>query len=255
MTHKIATNKPQVTLNVEGKSEHIRDNINIDVIGVIKSPFKQKFAVPRQAGLSPSSKSTIEFYPPFSDPNAFIGLDGFSHIHILFLFDLAPYNEFKPTVRPPRLGGNKHVGVFATRSPFRPSRIGLSVVRLDAIEIKKGRAILHVSGADIVDGTPIIDIKPYIPFVDIKNEAKGGYANEKPPLKDVIIAKDVDTSFLYDFEIDTIKEVLGQDPRPAYKGSDDKKEYQALVCDCDIRFFVYETLVSVHKITRIKDGK
>lgn len=255
MTHSITREKAQVTLNVKGKSEHIQDNINIDVIGVIKSPFLQKFAVPRQAGLSPSCKSTIEFFPPYCDPQAFIGLEGFSHIHVLFLFDLAPYSKFKPTVRPPRLGGNKHVGVFATRSPFRPSRIGLSVVKIDSIEIKNGRVLLHVLGADIVDGTPIIDIKPYIPFVDIKNEATGGYACNKPPLKEVILEKNVKTDFLQEHELKTICEVLEQDPRPAYKGLEDKKEYQAIVCLCDIRFYVEENAVIVHQITRIKDGK
>ena len=160
-------------------------------IGFIHSPYLQKFAVPRQPGLAPSVVSKITFIPPYCDPEAFKGLQGFSHIHLLFIFDKAPYAEFKATVRPPRLGGNKRVGVFASRSPFRPSRIGLSVVKLEKVGEENGRAYLEVSGADLVDGTPIIDIKPYIPFVDAHPEAEGGFASEPPRIKEVVFLPEI----------------------------------------------------------------
>ena len=227
--------------------------MHIDVIGYIKSPFAQKFAVPRQPVLCPSVISTIHFYPPYSDPRAFEGLEGFSHIHVLFLFDRAPYDRFKATVRPPRLGGNTHVGVFASRSPFRPSRIGLSVVRLLKIEVVNGKTTLVVSGADLVDNTPIIDIKPYIPFVDIRSDATGGYASSIPPLKDVEFA--CATDMLNDREIVILKEILAQDPRPAYKGDDDAREYQTIVLNLDIRFKVRSKCVTVTQIKRIENGQ
>ena len=230
-------------------SEKLNDNlITIKPIGFIKSPYLQKFAVPRQPGLVPTVISKIEFVPPFSDPHAFLGLEGFSHIHVLFIFDKAEYSEFKATVRPPRLGGNKRVGVFASRSPFRPSQIGLSVVKLEKIGEENGRAYLEVSGADLVNGTPIIDIKPYIPFVDAIPGAQGGFATEPPPLKKVEFtehAADLLNKFLAK-EQDAIEQILAQDPRPAYKNrGEDNKIYKVAFNNYDIAFKVEDLRVIV----------
>ena len=160
----------------------------LPVIGVMHSPYGQKFAVPRQSGLVPDALSTIEFFAPYGDPQAFAGLQGFSHLHVIFMFHQIPEGPFRAQVRPPRLGGNQHVGVFATRSPFRPSRLGLSVVKLENLTVQHGLVCLQVSGADLVDGTPIIDVKPYIPFVDALPEAQGGFAAAPPELKQVIFS-------------------------------------------------------------------
>lgn len=234
----------------------INDSYSIQAIGVIRTPFGSKFAVPRQPGLAPSCKSYIEFFPPYNDELAFVGLDGFTHIHILFLFDKIPdQDKFKAQVRPPRLGGNKKAGVFATRSPFRPSRIGLSVVSIDKIERINGKVRLHVLGADLVDKTPIIDIKPYIPFVDSIKDAKGGYASEKPEQKEVILDNSLlENLTLQDDDIKAIKEILSQDPRPAYKGDiDDDKEYDALLCNHHICFRVSSDKVIITKIIEEKE--
>lgn len=223
-------------------------------IGFIHSPYLQKFAVPRQPGLAPSVISRIDFVPPYCDPEAFKGLQGFSHIHLLFIFDKAPYSEFKATVRPPRLGGNKRVGVFASRSPFRPSRLGLSVVKLEQVGEENGRAFLEVSGADLVDGTPIVDIKPYIPFVDAHPEAKGGFANEPPEEKEVILLKDAQ-EVLQEFseqDQNAIREILAQDPRPAYKNRGaDNKIYKVAFNGYDVVFYVSEDKVYVKELIKL----
>ena len=140
------------------------NDIMMKPVGFIHSPYNDKFAVPRQPRLAPSAVCVLEFYPPYDTENAFEGIDGFSHLHLIFLFDRVCYEEFKPRVRPPRLGGNTYVGVFATRSPFRPNRIGMSIVKLERVIRQKGRVKLVISGADLVDGTPVLDIKPYIPL-------------------------------------------------------------------------------------------
>lgn len=238
----------------------MQSNLSTDfscpIIGYIKSPFADKFAVPRQPGLAPSAISQICFYKPYSDPKAFIALEGFSHLHLIFFFDKIEKEEtFRAMVRPPRLGGNQHVGVFASRSPFRPSRIGLSVVEL--VEIKKhdGEISLFVSGADLVDGTPILDIKPYIPFVDAKLYAKGGFATEKPPLKQVIFKEGVRLKLksLNTRELKAIEEILAQDPRPAYKaGTEDVKLYRAQLYNFEIVFSFHGDTVLVEDVLQLK---
>ena len=220
-------------------------------IGFIHSPYLQKFAVPRQPGLAPSVLSKITFIPPYCDPEAFKGLKGFSHIHLLFIFDKAPYSEFKPTVR---LGGNKRVGVFASRSPFRPSRIGLSVVKLETVGEEDGRAYLEVSGADLVDGTPIIDIKPYIPFVDAHPEAKGGFASEPPEIKEVVFLPEICglLNVFTEKERQAVTEILAQDPRPAYKDKkEDGKLYKVAFNGYDIAFKAEENKIIVCDLIKL----
>lgn len=212
----------------------------LEAIGYIKTPYGQKFAVPRQPGLV-DSINIIEFYKPYDDPQAFIGLEGFSHIHVIFYFHEIEYKKFTPMVRPPRLGGNKKIGVFACRSPFRPSKLGLSILELLKIENHEGSCRLIVKGADLVSGTPIIDIKPYIPFVDCIPNAKGGFALLKPPTKKVIFSERIlnNLAKYKDINFNVLEQILSQDPRPAYKGlHEDNKEYVAKIFDRNIIFKV-----------------
>ena len=149
------------------------------VIARIHTDFPEKFGVPRQSGLVDELRAQIVFEPPYRNPDAVRGLEGFSHIWLIWQFDRALRDTWSPTVRPPRLGGNRRMGVFATRSPFRPNAIGLSSVRLERVEAETPRGpVLHVRGADLVDGTPIFDIKPYLPYADSHPDARGGYQDD-----------------------------------------------------------------------------
>lgn len=218
-------------------------------IGVIHTPYDEKFAVPRQPRLVESTHCTIELFPPYSDPQACVGLEGFSHIHVLFVFDQIAEDKFRPMIRPPRLGGNQRIGVFASRSPFRPNRIGLSLLELEKVEVVKGKSVLHVKGADIVDGTPILDIKPYIPFVDAIPEARGGFAQERPELKAVSFTKEAEEELIAaernGLDPQVLTEILAQDPRPAYKGAEDHKDYYAQLMGYKVTFQVHGNTVIV----------
>lgn len=213
--------------------------INLSPIGYVSAPYGEKFAVPRQPGLAPHARSYLHFFKPYCDPQAFVGLEGFSHIHVIFLFDKVEYSTFKAMVRPPRLGGNRRVGVFASRSPFRPSRLGLSIIKLEQVLLKDGKVVLEVSGADLVDKTPILDIKPYVPFVDAVVDAKGGFAPNPPKLCTVNFSEQSlrDLAPLDHTELMAIKETLAQDPRPAYKGDESSPHiYGALLYGFDVHF-------------------
>lgn len=153
---------------------------SLEPIGLIHSCFKEKFGIPRQPGLAPEAKAILALYPPYNAPEAVTGLDQFSHIWLIFIFHQSQQTGWKATVRPPRLGGNQRLGVFATRSMFRPNPIGLSAVRLDKIEQAPGQIHLHLSGIDLLDGTPVLDIKPYLPYADALPDAVGGFAAEIP---------------------------------------------------------------------------
>ena len=161
----------------------MQDSYTFSPVAVMKSCFKAKFGIPRQPGLVPEAKGTIEFIPPFNQPNVVRGLEAFSHVWVLFVFDRNIRENWKATVRPPRLGGDRRVGVFASRSPFRPSPIGLSVLKLNEVVCRNGRVYLEVEGMDILDGTPILDVKPYIPYCDSIPDAIGGYADSEPPVQ------------------------------------------------------------------------
>jgi tRNA-Thr(GGU) m(6)t(6)A37 methyltransferase TsaA len=221
--------------------------IVITPIGTMRTPYGQKFAVPRQPGLAPHALGVIEFFKPYGVKEAFGGLEGFSHIHILFVFDKAPYANFHATVRPPRLGGNTSCGVFASRSPFRPSSIGLSTVKLVEILEHEGEVSLVVEGADLVDGTPIIDIKPYIPFVDAIPNALGGFASKMPPQYPVHFSDEAKLKLadLGERRLLAITETLAQDPRPAYKDDNDDKVYYALIYNRDVMFRVKNSVIEV----------
>jgi tRNA (adenine37-N6)-methyltransferase len=215
-------------------------NYPLEPIALIHTPFKEKFVTPRQPGLTPSVHARIDFYPGFATPEAVRGLEGFSHLWLVFLFHQNWQKGWKPTVRPPRLGGNQRVGVYASRSPFRPNPIGLSAVKLLDIHVDKGKVSLQVEGVDLVDGTPILDIKPYIPYGDSLPDAIGGFAEETPKATlEIEFTEDVRQQ-LDQYQTETpglelmIQETLGLDPRPAYRrGSDDLQEYR-------VRFDRYE---------------
>lgn len=230
-----------------------QSGISMVPIGFIRTPYGQKFAVPRQPRLA-EVECEIEFYQPYCDPQAFIGLEGFSHIHVLFLFDREEVREFRPMVRPPRLGGNQRVGVFACRSPNRPNRMGLSILRLTGVDNRKGKTVLRVMGADMVDGTPVLDIKPYIPFVDSIPDAVGGFAQEPPALKQVQYSPEArDQLAIFNWsqsQVRALEQSLAQDPRPAYKGkAEDLKEYVAMILGVNVHFTVADNTVTVCRFT------
>lgn len=188
------------------------------IIARIHSDFSTKFGIPRQSGLVDELKSVIVFEPDYRDANALRGIEGFSHIWLIWQFSEAVRDRWSPTVKPPRLGGNQRMGVFATRSPFRPNAIGLSSVKLDRVELDTNSGpVLHISGADLMDGTPIFDIKPYLSYADSHPEAIGGFTDQKPR---EILKVEVTESLLQLIpkdRWDALRGVLAQDPRPSYQ--------------------------------------
>lgn len=225
-------------------------------IGKIHTPYKEKFAVPRQANLVPSASAKIELIGDANCEEAIRGLRQFSHLWLLFLFDQHLDKGWSPTVRPPRLGGNERIGVFASRASFRPNGIGMSAVPLLDISKENGRFFIHVGNCDLVDKTPIIDIKPYIHYSDAIFEASSGYANSIPETLEVCFSDkaiaSIKTLQLSDNQIQVIKEVLAQDPRPAYKkGKPDPKEYAVHLFDFNVKFHVDAINVRVSAIELI----
>ena len=212
------------------------------IIAKIHTDFKTKFGVPRQSGLVQGLKGRIVFEPEFRNSEALRGLEGFSHIWLLWDFSEAHRDgeSWSPTVRPPRLGGNQRMGVWATRSPFRPNNIGLSSVRITKIELQTPEGpVIEVEGADLMDGTPILDIKPYLPFTDSHPDARGGFAEDQnkkmEPLK-VEIPSDI--ACLFDAErLESIRGVLAADPRPHYQ-NDPERIYALEFADWEVKFQV-----------------
>ena len=206
------------------------------VIAKIRTDFKEKFGIPRQSGLVDSLRARIVFEPEYRVKEALRGIEDFSHLWLIWEFSEAKRETWSPTVRPPRLGGNKRMGVFATRSPFRPNPVGLSSVRLVGIEHSDTEGdVLIVSGADLMDGTPIYDIKPYLPFTDSHPDAGGGFADEKKEYSaEVIIPEDVARG-IDEARLDEIRELLLQDPRPSYR-DDEGREYGMSYAGLEISF-------------------
>lgn len=187
------------------------------IIAHIENDFKEKFGIPRQSGIAASMLSRIVFEKEYRSPEALRGIEGYSHLWIIWKFSEAEREDWSPTVRPPRLGGNKRMGVFATRSPFRPNPIGLSSVKLVGTEITERGTVLTVSGADLLDGTPIYDIKPYLAYTDSHPDAISGFSDA---VKDYSLAVSIPNglaSRLTEGELETLREILKDDPRPAYK--------------------------------------
>lgn len=209
------------------------------IIGHIETDFKEKFGIPRQSGIVEETVGKIVFEKKYQVPEAFRGLEAFSHIWILWKFSKAEREEWSPTVRPPLLGGNKRMGVFSTRSPFRPNPIGLSSVRLDKIEYTKDRGpVLWVRGADLLDGTPIYDIKPYLAYADSHPDAVGGFTENltERKLQVKVLCKEFD-SLLKDKQAEIVK-ILEQDPTPSYKK--DGEEYGMKYGEYEIKFYIKE---------------
>jgi tRNA-Thr(GGU) m(6)t(6)A37 methyltransferase TsaA len=215
-----------------------------EAIGHIRSCFSEKFGTPRQPGLVSQARAVVEIDPPFQRLEAFQALEGFSHIWILFVFHQCR-QTWKTKVRPPRLGGNQRVGVFASRSGFRPNPIGQSVVELISIKAGRDSLQLHIKDLDLVDGTPVLDIKPYLPYADSRPQARAGYAGERPrPVKQVVFSPAADRS-CRELENDSrpdlhalITRLLCLDPRPGYADTSAKRDYGMRLWDVDVKFSI-----------------
>ena len=227
------------------------ENVNIQVIARMHSDFATKFGIPRQSGLVQELRSTIVFEPKFRNPDALRGIEDFSHLWIIWQFSEAVRTGWSPTVRPPRLGGNTRMGVFATRSPFRPNNLGLSSVKLLGVEhTQEYGTVLHVGGADLMDGTPIFDIKPYIPYGDCHPEATGGFTDtagefllqvDFPPALRNILPQDKQAAAIG---------VLSHDPRPSYQRKPDRV-YGITFAGFDIRFMVKDDTLTVIAVDKV----
>lgn len=223
-------------------------DMTLRVIARIQSDFTSKFGIPRQSGLVPEQRSVIIFEPPYRDENALRGLDGYSHLWLLWGFSEVHQEGWSPMVKPPRLGGNKRMGVFATRSPFRPNPIGLSSVELLAIEKRPGQGcVLLVGGADLMDGSPIFDIKPYLPFTDSHPEAKGGFADAHQEDRVQVHCPKALLERLPAEKRRPLLESLALDPRPAYL-EDKDCPYGFAYAGFDVRFYVKDGLLTVFDI-------
>mgnify|MGYP002625439020 CR=1 FL=1 len=225
------------------------DTLSLSIIAHIHTPFAEKFGVPRQSGLAPTA-GRIVFAPEYRNPDALRGLEGFSHLWLVWVFDQAIRKDWSPTVRPPRLGGNQRMGVFATRSPFRPNPIGLSCVELSGVERDTPDGpVIHVRGADLVDGTPILDIKPYLPYADCKPEAVGGFAASGEGRLLTVRADETLLAGLSARTREALLGVLAHDPRPSYQNDPDRV-YGMAFGGCEVRFCVDGETLTVRSVTR-----
>ena len=232
--------------------------VKMPIIGYMKSPYREKFGIPRQPNLVQVG-SYIEMVEPYNDLLAFEGIEEFSHLWLIWQFhenkNQQDSPQFRPQVRPPRLGGNKKIGVFATRSMYRPSPMGLSVVQLKDVK-KVGKSVrVYVTGSDLLDGTPILDIKPYIQYSDAVVDAQSGYAHEQPIRKQVIWSEQtfsqqqsfIQMKQLKQQTIDELEQVLSLDPRPAYQ-QDETRVYGMLFADLNVKFTVNAEYVQIIEI-------
>ena len=226
-------------------------DVNIQVIARMKSDFPTKFGIPRQSGLVEELRSTVIFEPGFRNPDALRGIEGYSHLWLIWQFSEAVRSDWSPTVRPPRLGGNTRMGVFATRSPFRPNNLGLSSVRLLGVEhTAEFGTVLHVGGADLMDGTPIFDIKPYIPYGDCHIDATGGFTDTAGEfLLNVAFPQEL-LKKLPKEKQDAAIGILSHDPRPSYQRKPDRV-YGIAFAGFDIRFTVKDDTLTVQTVERI----
>ena len=224
-------------------------DISIRVIARMKSDFSTKFGIPRQSGLVQELHSTIVFEPEFRNSDALRGMEDFSHLWIIWQFSEAIRSGWSPTVRPPRLGGNTRLGVFATRSPFRPNNLGLSCVKLIGLEhTQEYGTVIHVAGADLMDGTPIFDIKPYIPYADAHPEASGGFTDTAGDFLLNVNFPEHLLALLPEDKRDAAIGVLSHDPRPSYQ-KDSDRVYGLTFAGIDIRFTVSEKILTVLEVT------
>lgn len=225
--------------------------VDMKVIARIKSDFPTKFGIPRQSGLVEQLHATIIFEPEYRNPDALRGIEGFSHIWLIWHFSKTDRKDWSPTVRPPRLGGNTRLGVFATRSPFRPNALGLSSVKLLGVEpTAEFGTVLHVAGADLMDGTPIFDIKPYIPYGDCHTDATGGFTDMADNFLLKVHFPPELLSLIPDNKRQALLSVLSHDPRPSYQ-KDPDRIYGLQFAGFDIRFSVKEDLLTVTEVQKI----
>ena len=222
---------------------------NLKVIARIRSDFPTKFGIPRQSGLVQALKSTLVFEPEYRNPDALRGLEGFSHLWLIWQFSQAVRPGWSPTVRPPRLGGNTRMGVFATRSPFRPNPIGLSCVRLEGVEQHPELGpILHISGADLMDQSPIYDIKPYLPYADCQPQAVGGFAAQPKEATLEVHLPSPWREQVAEEDLDALMGVLAQDPRPSYQESSERV-YGLEFGRYEVKFTVKGACLTVESVT------
>jgi tRNA-Thr(GGU) m(6)t(6)A37 methyltransferase TsaA len=222
--------------------------MELRIIAKIHTDFKEKFGIPRQSGRAPSLTATIVFTPAYRSDEALKRIEEFSHLWLIFGFSKAKREPFSPTVRPPRLGGNVRVGVFASRSPYRPNGLGLSSVKLVSVNKTLEGTTLTVSGADLLDGTPIYDIKPYLPFADSHPDAIGGYADEKATYKLEVIIPEILKNIIDKDKLNALIECLADDPRPSYQ--EDGREYGMNFSNFEIKFTVIDKTLTVKSIIK-----
>ena len=226
-------------------------DIVIHPIARMRSDFPTKFGIPRQSCLVPELRSTIVFESEFRNPDTLRGIEGYTHLWLIWQFSEAVRQEWSPTVRPPRLGGNTRMGVFATRSPFRPNSLGLSCVRLLGIEhTDKNGPVIHVAGADLMDGTPLFDIKPYIPYSDSHPDASGGFTDTAGEFLLKVDFPETLLSILPEEKRDAAKAVLSHDPRPSYQRKPERI-YGINFAGYDIRFRVDGDVLTVQSVEKI----
>lgn len=220
---------------------------SVEPIAFIRTPFSEKFGIPRQPGLVPAARASLVLEPAFQKPGVLDGLEGTTHLWLTFLFHHQP-DDWQPKVRPPRLGGNQKRGVFATRSPRRPNRLGLSVVRLETVD--KSAFSLTLSGVDMLDGTPILDIKPYVPYSDMVEGATHGFAAGPPQKKEVRFSEAALNAMTKQQELrDLIEQVLSLDPRPRYH--QDQRVYGTALAGHNVRWRVIDEVVVVDSVERL----
>ena len=222
------------------------------IIAHIESDFKEKFGIPRQSGLVPQTRARIVFEKEYRVADALRGIEGFSHLWLIWAFSEAERETWSPTVRPPRLGGNTRMGVFATRSPFRPNPIGLSCVTIEQVQMDSPEGpVIIVGGADLMDGTPIYDIKPYLPYVDSHPDARGGFAHEKKEYHLEVIFPEELLNIFPKAKQEAIVEVLRQDPRPQYH-DDPERKYGVAFAGHDVHFTVKDGILTVFEVVTLK---
>jgi tRNA-Thr(GGU) m(6)t(6)A37 methyltransferase TsaA len=230
---------------------------SFDTIGIIHSPFREKFGVPRQPALAPAARARLQLLPPYDHPDCVRGLEAFSHVWISFVFHQTAERGWSPLVRPPRLGGNTRVGVFASRSSHRPNPLGLSLVELLGVDLRDGVSLI-LGGADLVDGTPVLDIKPYIPFVESHPDARSGFVDGPPPTLATRWSdgarRQYDALNGAPAELRVLTEqTLAQDPRPAYQ-DDPAREYGITLWNYNIRFRVANECAEILEINEISQN-
>lgn len=229
------------------------ETLELKIIARIESDFKSKFGIPRQSGLVPEQRSAIVFEPEYRDENALRGIEGYSHLWLIWGFSEVRKNGWSPMVKPPKLGGNTRMGVFATRSPFRPNPIGLSSVRLESVEKVKGKGlVLHISGADLMDGSPIYDIKPYLSFTDSHEDAKNGFAEATQETKIAVEFPEELLMKVPEQKRSALIHALELDPRPGYL-QNETYPYGFPFDGYDVRFFVKDGLLTVFDLVPLSE--